>query len=360
MTQLTPNHRPDTPPTEDFTREEVRLRRYFLRQQVPVPDADRELEQLYRKRRSQLVRRTAVWGSVAALIALAVWLVPSLVGRQAQQVVHTAPAVDAVTLQTSRGERLTIGSADDDDALHTLGATLDDGGSRLAYDDRSATPVQMQVLSTPARRTFHVTLADGTEVWLNAESQLVYPETFAGDERRVAVSGEAYFKVAKDSLRPFYVETGGMEVRVYGTEFNIQAYGDDAHVYTTLVKGSIALKPLRGSGGELVLTPGHQAVSRTDDQATFVRPVNAAAVASWHEGRFSFEEQTLGQIMQTLSRWYAFEYEFADPSLESTVFKGSAPRYGDLAEVLSILEKSGGIAFGVKGEKIIITNHQIK
>ena len=109
-----------------------------------------------------------------------------------------------------------------------------------------------------------------------------------------------------------------------------------------------------------MLTLGHQALSRTDDQATFVRPVNAAAVASWHKGRFSFEEQTLGQIMQTLSRWYAFEYEFADPSLESTVFKGSAPRYGDLAEVLSILEKSGGIAFGVKGEKIIITNNQTK
>ena len=143
-----------------------------------MPDADRELEQLYRKRRSQLVRRTAVWGSVAALIALAVWLAPSLVGRQAQQVVHTAPAVDAVTLQTSRGARLTIGSADDDAALHTLGATLADGGSRLAYDDRSATPVQMQVLSTPARRTFHVTLAAGTVVWLNAGSRLIYPNRF--------------------------------------------------------------------------------------------------------------------------------------------------------------------------------------
>ena len=225
-----------------------------------------------------------------------------------------------------------------------------------------ARPVEEQInrLATPRGGEFRIMLEDSTEVWLNAESQLVYPENFTGDERRVAVSGEAYFKVAKDSLRPFYVESGGMEVRVYGTEFNIQSYEEAAHVYTTLVEGSIALKPLQGSQAELVLTPGHQAVSRTDDQATFVRPVNAAAVASWHKGRFSFEEQTLGQIMQTLSRWYAFEYEFADPSLESTVFKGSAPRYGDLAEVLSILEKSGGIAFGVEGEKIIITNNQTK
>ena len=201
-------------------------------------------------------------------------------------------------------------------------------------------PVEEQInrLATPRGGEFRIMLEDSTEVWLNAESQLVYPENFTGNERRVAVSGEAYFKVAKDSLRPFYVESGGMEVRVYGTEFNIQSYEEADHVYTTLVEGSIALKPLQGSQAELVLICEKQYA----DQLKPEKFLDTAAAEKWYPEKDSFE------------------YEFADPSLESTVFKGSAPRYGDLAEVLSILEKSGGIAFGVKGEKIIITNHQIK
>lgn len=178
-------------------------------------------------------------------------------------------------------------------------------------------------------------------MWLNAESQLIYPENFTDKERRVTVNGEAYFKVKKDSLRPFYVESAGMEVRVYGTEFNINAYAEDENVYTTLVSGSIALKPLHDTQAELVLTPGHQAIFQKDERSTFVRPVDTRAVTSWHEGRFSFEEQTLDQIMLTLSRWYNFDYEITDNRLAKTVFKGSAPRYSELSEVLSILEKSG-------------------
>lgn len=161
----------------------------------------------------------------------------------------------------------------------------------------------------------------------------------------------------KDSLRPFYVESAGMEVRVYGTEFNISAYAEDENVYTTLVSGSIALKPLHDTQAELVLTPGHQAIFQKDERSTFVRPVDTRAVTSWHEGRFSFEEQTLDQIMLTLSRWYNFDYEITDNRLAKTVFKGSAPRYSELSEVLSILEKSGGINFRIKGEKIIITTN---
>ena len=323
--------------------------------ECPMQDMRARIRRHAASSRRSMVRRAAIWAT-AALVAVVcgigyfgrtLW--PAGSGDAEVAGIPSLPPGKTQVVFTRAGGKPVVLDGDSARNARIMARRPQPGGQgRLA---------QLNKLATPRGGEFRVMLEDSTEVWLNAESQLVYPETFAGDERRVAVSGEAYFKVAKDSLRPFYVETGGMEVRVYGTEFNIQAYGDDAHVYTTLVKGSIALKPLRGSGGELVLTPGHQAVSRTDDQATFVRPVNAAAVASWHEGRFSFEEQTLGQIMQTLSRWYAFEYEFADPGLESTVFKGSAPRYGDLAEVLSILEKSGGIAFGVKGEKIIITNH---
>ena len=221
-------------------------------------------------------------------------------------------------------------------------------------DDRKT---RINQLATPRGGEFKIVLEDSTVVWLNAESKLVYPDNFNADERRVAVTGEAYFEVAKDSLRPFYVESGDMTVRVYGTEFNVNAYAEDNRIYTTLVSGSIALQPQGGGKGELVLTPGHQAVFHKEDCTVNVRSVDAPAVTSWHEGRFTFEEQTLGQIMRTLSRWYDFDYAFEDARLAGIIFKGSAPRYAELSEVLYILESSGGIGFRVENRKIIITTN---
>ena len=210
-------------------------------------------------------------------------------------------------------------------------------------------------LTTPRGSEFMVMLEDSTKVWLNAESQLIYPESFDEKERRVKIKGEAYFQVAKDATRPFYVESSGITIRVYGTEFNINAYAEEKEVYTTLVAGSISLQHANESKSELVLTPGHQAIYNKDNKITSVKSVNTEAITSWHNGRFVFEEQTLEQIMKTLARWYNFEYEFDNENIRSTIFKGSAPRYANLSEVLSILEKSGGLKFRAKNDKIIIT-----
>lgn len=210
-------------------------------------------------------------------------------------------------------------------------------------------------LTTPRGSEFMVMLEDSTKVWLNAESQLIYPESFDEKERRVKIKGEAYFQVAKDSTRPFYVESSGITIRVYGTEFNINAYSEEKEVYTTLVSGSISLQQANENHSELILTPGHQAIYNKDNKITSVKSVNTEAITSWHNGRFVFEEQTLEQIMKTLARWYNFEYEFDNENIRSTIFKGSAPRYANLSEVLSILEKSGGLKFRAKNDKIIIT-----
>ena len=104
----------------------------------------------------------------------------------------------------------------------------------------ASTPhVSEQELPTPRGGEFRNTLEDSTEVWLNADSRLTYPETFDGSQRRVTLEGEAYFKVAKDATKPFVVVSGSQEVRVYGTEFNVCAYSDEKDIRTTLVEGSI-------------------------------------------------------------------------------------------------------------------------
>ena len=210
------------------------------------------------------------------------------------------------------------------------------------------------ILNVPRGAEFKIILEDGSEIWLNSASELIYPESFSDTERRVTVSGEAYFKIAKEEGRPFFVETGKQLIQVYGTEFNIRSYNEDEDIYTTLVNGSIALSKADGMGGRLMLTPGHQALFNKEDEATLVRPVDTEVVTSWRHGRFVFEEQKLEQIMIELSRWYSFDFSFEDDSLRQIVFMGSIPRYSEFDTTLNILEKSGGIRFEVDGTTVTI------
>lgn len=207
------------------------------------------------------------------------------------------------------------------------------------------------VLETPRGGEYSITMTDGTEVCLNAGSRIEYPAVFDGKERRVKTTGEAYFKVAHDADHPFIVETEGQEVKVLGTEFNINAYSEDK-VVTTLIRGSIALKPMGSKGGELTLKPGDQAEYDKHNGTATLHPANTEVVSSWTRGKFVFEDQTLGQIMESLSRWYDFRYHFSNPKLASTVFMGSVPRYGNFQNVLHILEMSGGIKFRVRGKNV--------
>lgn len=209
-------------------------------------------------------------------------------------------------------------------------------------------------LDIPRGGEFKIVLEDSTEVWLNSESQLIYPEKFSEKERRVIVKGEAYFKVAHESNRPFRVETDRQLVTVHGTQFNVKSYDEDKKVTTTLVEGSISLSKKNGSG-EVMLSPGYQSLFDKQSTTTKVQPVNAEMVTSWRLGKFVFENQTLEEIMQELSRWYSFNYEFANADLRQIEFMGSIPRNSKFATVLTILEKSGGIHFKMKGSQLLIT-----
>lgn len=209
-------------------------------------------------------------------------------------------------------------------------------------------------LDIPRGGEFKIVLEDSTEVWLNSESQLIYPEKFSEKERRVIVKGEAYFKVAHESNRPFRVETDRQLVTVHGTQFNVKSYEEDKKVTTTLVEGSISLSKKNGSG-EVILSPGYQSLFDKQSTTTKVQPVNAEMVTSWRLGKFVFENQTLEEIMQELSRWYSFNYEFANADLRQIEFMGSIPRNSKFATVLTILEKSGGIHFKMKGSQLLIT-----
>lgn len=254
------------------------------------------------------------------------------------------PGVTYATLSDAAGHNVALNASD----TAVVASVLLSGGECDSLDHELC-------LDVPRGGEFKVQLEDGTEVWLNSSSKLYYPKTFSGDVRKVRIEGEAYFAVATDSLRPFYVETENQLVRVYGTSFNIRYYPEESEVYTTLEKGRVSLQRADDLGGELFLTPGHQSVFAISDMKVRVSPVNTDVVTSWRKGRFVFEHQTLLRIMQDLSRWYDFDYEIADASLGKEEFMGSIPRYSDFTTAISILEKCGGIRFTVADGKVIVS-----
>lgn len=213
-------------------------------------------------------------------------------------------------------------------------------------------------LEVPRGGEFKVTLEDSTEVWLNSESTLRYPEVFSQNERRVSISGEAYFSVRHSDDRPFYVETEGQTIRVYGTSFNVRAYPDDNYVSTTLEKGSLSVSRDIEASGEIMLSPGHQAMFDRENETLELKVVDSNTITSWRHGQFVFEEQQLSEIMKDLGRWYNFDYEFADPDLMKIVFMGTIPRYAEFSTVTSIIEKSGNIKITVSGGKVVISGNR--
>lgn len=266
------------------------------------------------------------------------------------------PGETKATLTTQSGQTVVLGGDEGSNSRAIEAARVkqlqEDSRKKKAEADRKA----LNNLEIPRGGEFHITLEDGTEVWLNAESTLKYPDHFDGSIREVALTGEAYFKVAKDrQARPFHVRTAGQLVRVYGTEFNIFSYEEDQFVYTTLVNGCISLTRENSQDSELILTPGHQAVFGKTDGATKVKPVATDVVTSWRNGMFVFEDQTLDQIMRQLSRWYNFTYSFTSQEAASTIFMGRMARSSKFGEVLEILEQSGHLKFDVKDNHIVIS-----
>ena len=237
------------------------------------------------------------------------------------------------------------------------GMVIKQGGANLEYDSLVA-PVQeatlaMNTLKIPRGGEFRLKLSDGTNVYLNSASELKYPVCFDEKERKVYLSGEAYFEVRKDSLRPFIVRVNGAEVTVLGTSFNVNTYGDDGQIYTTLVNGSVRILSEK-NGQEEVLTPGMQGVMNIQTGQLTVREVDVESYIAWREGRFVFRTMTLDLIMRQLQRWYDFEVFYQNPELKEYEFRGVIKRDMDLDKVLSVIKATTNVDFDVKGKVITI------
>lgn len=219
---------------------------------------------------------------------------------------------------------------------------VDEGGDQTG---------KYNILEAPKGGQYQITLIDGTKVWLNAASALKYPTRFDGDERKVELSGEAYFEVARDKKKPFKVISDGQEIEVLGTHFNINAYSDESATKTTLIEGSV--KVFRAATGSYkILNPGQQAV--LSQSALNVNAVDTEEAIAWKEGYFIFENDNLKTLMRKLERWYDVEVDYKGIPDNKTTITGTILRNTPLPEVLKLLEETDKFKFKTEGRRIMI------
>lgn len=225
--------------------------------------------------------------------------------------------------------------------------------SGIHYEKGEELPLQKIIYHTlivPRGGEFSLTLSDGTKVWLNADSRLVYPVRFADSTREVTVSGEAYFEVRHDTI-PFIVKTDRGSINVLGTSFNVNNYPGNREAVTTLVNGKIAYS--LPDGGEIILVPNQQVSINANGQTT-LKTVDTQYATSWKEGMFLFQEMRLEDIMNQLERWYDVHTFYTNESVKDLHFSGDLSRFKNIDTFIEMFEKSSDITIEVQGKNIII------
>ena len=222
---------------------------------------------------------------------------------------------------------------------------------QLAYKGTSK-EIQVNSLSNPrGSKVIGVILADGSKVWINAESSLKYPTAFAGKERKVEMTGEAYFEVAPNAAMPFIVNKGGTSIRVLGTHFNVNAYEDERTMNVTLLEGSVSVTA-EGGRQPKVIKPGGQAQVNKNGDIELKSTVDLDEVTAWKNGLFSFRGAGIETIMRQVSRWYDVDIVFEKHVPEK--FYAEVSKTTGISTLLKMLEATKAVQFKIEGKTITV------
>lgn len=223
----------------------------------------------------------------------------------------------------------------------------------LRYSHDSVVPLEVKfdTLVVPRGSEYNVMLADGTMVFLNAGSEIYYPAAFSGDKREVGLKGEAYFEVAKDESRPFFVQTGDIRIRVLGTSFNVTSYPERERIETTLEQGRIQIT----NGKELIdVVPGEQVIYDKKNNLFEVKFIDTKLYTSWKDGYYKFEQMPLEEIMETLALWYDLNVFYANAEVKSLEFTGRLRRYERVERLFEKIEQTDLVEFELNGNNVVI------
>ena len=220
----------------------------------------------------------------------------------------------------------------------------------IVYSESAKTnSISYNTMSLPkGSKPMRLVLSDGSLVWLNAASSVTFPTAFIGSERKVSITGEAYFEVAHNASKPFYVSHDDITVRVLGTHFNVNTYQDESNIKVTLLEGSVNV--LKGNNTAR-LKPGEQVVV-TKDKISLITNIDLEEVMSWKNGQFYFKGTELKSIMRQIEKYYNVEVEFKDDI--NYEFYAKMDRNINVSEFLKKLELTNLVHFKIEGNKITV------
>lgn len=264
-----------------------------------------------------------------------------------------APVSNNAMITFSDGSMVVLDTAGDG-SLAIQGNTkvikLPNGEIRYERTAGNNEPISFNTLTVPrGSRVVTLSLEDGSRIWMNSASSLRYPTAFRGKERRVEITGEAYFEIARNPAMPFIVSRNQIETRVYGTEFNVNAYEDETNTSITLIEGSVEVS---AEGKSTLLKPGQQARVSPQHRIELIEDADTEAAIAWKNGYFQFTGNNIETVMRQVSRWYDVEVIY-EGQIAERKFAGQMDRSNSLSSVLKILEESN-VHFKTEGKKVTV------
>lgn len=307
----------------------------------------------------------SLWPRIVAAASIVLVMGTALyyyVGSSREQVAteafvnDVAPGKNGATLTLASGKKILINDAIAGEIASESGVRISKSkDGQILYvisaEQQENTTTGYNTLSTSRGQQSQVRLPDGTLVFLNAESSLTYPVSFASAaKRQVSLTGEGYFEVAKDKTHPFIVKTARQDVEVLGTHFNINAYAVERVVKTTLLEGSVRVSAL---GTSKVLKPDQQAVLASDGKIN-VSNADVSVAVAWKNDQFMFDSENIQAVMRMVERWYNVEIVYVG-EITDEKFWGGVSRFDNVSKVLKSLESTGKVHFKIQGRKIYVS-----
>lgn len=304
--------------------------------------------------------RTTLWwrissaAAVVTLIFLSVYYINyrnNILNNPIAVSQDIAPGKIGATLTLSNGKSIKLSTAVNGELAIEAGISVKKtADGQLVYElkEGAGDPNKINTLTTAKGETYILTLPDKSRVWMNAASTITYSTSFAKG-RKVKLEGEAYFEITEDKVHPFIVVTRQQNVEVLGTHFNINAYADEENVTTTLLKGSVKVT---AKFGDKILKPGNQ--SAVSDNSILITDVDTQRAVAWKNNKFLFENDDIKYIMRMIERWYDVDVVYSG-EMPTEKFGGGVSRFGNVSQVLKILQSTGGAKFKIEGRKIIVS-----
>lgn len=312
----------------------------------------------YERRRKLLVVRCVAAVAILFLVSTCVWFV-NRGGEESQFMFPSEikPGSLRASLILNDGQEIML-----DKRLSLMesdsSVVLSNEKGELSYRNvrERAGESSVNTLRVPCGGEYQLMLADGTRVRVNSESELVFPTCFNSDRREVFLKGEAYFQVAPDSDKPFYVRVNDYIVKVTGTSFNVTSYTDDPCTMTTLVEGKVSVYG-NDSTWNCDLTPGHMLKFDKGTARVTSEECDPRIYTSWIDGEFKFRDMRLEDIMKKLNRWYDFEVAYEEEELKDLRFSGAAEKYNPVEFLLKMIEEVTKVRFDIEGKRIMVKNN---